>query len=644
MIILQTQHLSKVFGTETLFQNISLQIQERSRIALVGRNGTGKSTLLKILAGIESNDNGTVSKIKDLSIGYLDQHSAVDTAHTIWEEMLSVFSKTITLHHLVQETAALLTQEHILNNPKIYEQTLNTYDTLQHELEQQGGYRYEADIRSVLHGLRFFEQDYHRSISELSGGQKTRLALAKLLLEKHDLLILDEPTNHLDIDTLSWLENYLSNYKGALLIVSHDRYFLDKVVNEVYEISQKTSHYFKGNYSYYLNEKEVRLASAWKAYDKQQAEIEKLEDFVAKNLVRASTTKRAQSRRKQLEKMVRLEKPKQDDKSMHFQFMAEKESGQVVLQAENLSIGYENTVLSSPISLDIRKQQAVALIGPNGIGKSTLLKSILGHVSLLNGEIKLGSNVTIGYYDQEQTLLSPQKDVLHELWDDYPLVNEKDIRSTLGSFLFSGHDVLKPVHTLSGGERARLLLAKLAMKHDNFLILDEPTNHLDLDSKEILEDTLIRFDGTLLFISHDRYFINRIATHIVELSKTGSTLYIGDYDYYLEKKAQEHGITQPESSAQTTTQERDYISQKETQKLRRQLERAIQQLEDNMAHYDSQIAQIENELSQPDVYTDFEKSHNLTQSLHTIRQHYDEAMTQWESKHFELDEINASSS
>lgn len=640
MIILQGQQLSRVFGSDILFENISIQVQSNSRIALVGRNGTGKSTLLKILADIEKSDSGTLSKPKHISVGYLAQQSITDKNQTIWEEMLSVFTDTIALHKKVEQAALHLTDETVLNNDTAYQQALSLYDTLQHELEQSGGYSYESDIRSVLHGFKFFEEDHHRKISELSGGQKTRLALAKLLLEKHDLLLLDEPTNHLDIETLSWLETYLSNYKGALLIVSHDRYFLDKVAKEVYEITHKTMEHYKGNYSYYLEEKEKRFEIALKEYEKQQVEIAKLEDFVARNLVRASTTKRAQSRRKQLEKMTRIEKPKGTEKSARFQFVTNVESGNVVLQAEDVAIGYDQTILSSPIELDIRKQQAIALIGQNGIGKSTLLKTILGQLSCLNGRITLGSNVTIGYYDQEQENLTPNKTVLQELWDTFPLTNEKDIRSILGSFLFSGDDVTKPVSALSGGEKARLLLAKLSMNQDNFLILDEPTNHLDLDSKEVLENALIDFDGTLLFISHDRYFINRVATAIVELSPNGSHHYLGDYDYYLEKKQQ---LTTLETTTKKDLgqQQSHYTLSKDAQRQKRQLERRIEQLESDMSHLESQLSEIDEQLTHPDVFSDHQQSHALHEQSQTLRTQYDQCMHEWEELSLTLETLTS---
>ncbi|MBS4749818.1 ATP-binding cassette domain-containing protein [Granulicatella sp. zg-ZJ] len=639
MIILQGQQLSRHFGSDVLFENIHIAIQDQSRIGLVGRNGTGKSTLLKILASIEQSDSGQISMVKQLKIGYLDQHSAVNTENTIWEEMLHVFDDVIALQDRLNRIALSLSDEAILNDEKAYQETLSQYDTLQHELDNRGGYQYEATIKSVLNGFKFYEKDYHQSIGNLSGGQKTRLALAKLLLEKPDLLILDEPTNHLDIDTLSWLETYLINYQGALLIVSHDRYFLDKVVKEIYEISQKQIHHYKGNYSYYLEERDKRLALEWKQYEKQQEEIEKLEDFIAKNIVRASTTKRAQSRRKQLEKMVRLEKPKGDEKSARLTFVTEKESGNVVLQAEQLGIGYEDTLLAYPIDLDIRKQQAIAVVGPNGIGKTTLLKTLLGTLPTVKGHYKVGANVSIGYYDQEQRHLTPTKDVLSELWDDYPLMNEKDVRSVLGSFLFSGDDVKKLVASLSGGEKARLLLAKLALQKDNFLILDEPTNHLDLDSKEVLENALIDFDGTLLFISHDRYFINRVATSVLELSKNGSTLYIGDYDYYIEKKSQEKQEILIEQEKNVSIQQSDYTLSKEKQKQKRQLERQLETLEQQMHDCQERIGNIEESLASPDVFTNHEESYRLNTQLEEERQKYDTYLNEWETVALTLEDL-----
>lgn len=639
MIILQGQNLSRLFGSEVLFEKANLTIQHNSRIALVGKNGSGKSTLLKIILDIEKSDSGHISKNKDLKIGYLSQHPTLNEDNTIYFEMLDIFKDTLALHKQLEHYSHQLSDEKVLNNPTRYKETLDNLSTIQHEIEQCDGYAIESKIKMVLHGFKFHEKDYHTKISSLSGGQKTRLSLAKMLLENNDLLILDEPTNHLDIDTLNWLENYLTGYKGALLIVSHDRYFLDKVCQEVYELSQNTLHYYKGNYSYYVNEKQNRLEHALKEYEKQQVEIAKLEDFVAKNLVRASTTKRAQSRRKQLEKMVRLPKPIKDDKKASFQFVAEQESGNIVLETNDLAIGYDDTVLSQHIHLKIQKQEAIALIGDNGVGKSTLFKTLLNHIPSLHGSFKLGANVSIGYYDQEQKNLTPSKSILQELWDTFPTINEKDIRSILGSFLFSKDDVLKPISALSGGEKARVLLAKLSLEHNNFLILDEPTNHLDLDSKEVLEDTLIDYNGTLLFISHDRYFINKIATKIIEIKDNQFIEYIGDYNYYLEKRQQ--AIIEKNNNQTISSTQQQRIDNKETQKQIRQLERKIETLEVEMEQLEQQIKATEYQLTLPEIFSHHEQAFALHEQIESEKTQLSALLQQWEDSSIQLETIQS---
>ena len=648
MILLQANQVARHFGGDTLFENIQMEIQDNSRIALVGRNGAGKSTLLKIIAGIDPADEGTISKVKNLSMGYLDQHTGLNSEQTIWKEMLTAFEALRQvekrLHHLEEQ----LGNPDVMENPDVYNSILKEYDQLQHNFNEQNGYGYEAEIKAVLNGFRFDESFYDRDIANLSGGQKTRLALAKLLLEKPQLLILDEPTNHLDIETLAWLENYLQNYRGAILIVSHDRYFLDKIVNEVYDLSRRKITRYKGNYSRYLVLKEEQLLSDQKAFEKQQTEINKLEDFVARNLARASTTKRAQSRRKQLEKMDRLDKPLGDEKSARFLFSIEKQSGNIVLQSEDVAIGYDDTVLCSPVTLDIRKQEAIALVGPNGIGKSTLLKSLIKEIPLLNGTVSLGTNVSIGYYDQEQANLRSNKTVLQELWDEHPTTPEKDIRSILGSFLFSGEDVEKTVPQLSGGEKARVALAKLAMNKENFLILDEPTNHLDIDSKEVLENALIDYEGTILFVSHDRYFINRIATKVVELSENGSKLYLGDYDYYVEKKKEEEEIEQlmlaeeakknPETASTTPSTKNAFYQSKEEQRKIRSITRVIDDIEAQLAIIEEKTTTVQEEMSSPEHINDPGKLMDLQRELTTLETEQETLLEKWEEASLELEE------
>lgn len=650
MILLQVQQVARYFGADTLFENVSLDVSDNSRIALVGRNGVGKSTLLKMIIGNESPDAGQITKKKGLTIGYLAQNTGLESDKTIYAEMLSVFERLQIMEKNLHEMEAKIADPGADHSSSAYSQLLNQYDQLLHDFEEQNGYGYEAEVRSVLHGFHFEQEDYDRKISSLSGGQKTRLALAKLLLEQRDLLILDEPTNHLDIDTLTWLEGYVQNYKGALLIVSHDRYFLDRIVNEVYEISHHHSSYYKGNYSAYIDQKAERLRQDWKNYEKQQAEISKLEDFVNKNLVRASTTKRAQSRRKQLEKMERLERPEGDEKGPHFKFTADSQSGNIVLTVKDAAIGYDGRIISSPINIDLRKNQVMAIVGPNGIGKSTLLKSVLGQIPFVKGSSEFGINVKVGYYDQEQHNLHDKKTVLNELWDDHPTTPEKDIRSILGSFLFIGDDVSKVVHNLSGGEKARLLLTKLAMKHDNFLILDEPTNHLDIDSKEVLENAVMDFNGTVLFVSHDRYFINKVATCVLEIAPQGSTLYLGDYDYYLEKKAEQEEIAAAKSTAETpienspkevSTGKVNYQQGKERQKQERRLKRSVEEFEQLVEKLDAQKNDLENQMSSPENYNDLEKMGELQAKLQEISKKLAEAEENWEQASMELEEFLA---
>ncbi|HEU0638086.1 TPA: ABC-F family ATP-binding cassette domain-containing protein [Streptococcus pneumoniae] len=627
MIILQANKIERSFAGEVLFDNINLQVDERDRIALVGKNGAGKSTLLKILVGEEEPTSGEINKKKDISLSYLAQDSRFESENTIYDEMLHVFNN-------LRRTEQQLRQMELEMGKKSgddLDKLMSDYDRLSENFRQAGGFTYEADIRAILNGFKFDESMWQMKIAELSGGQNTRLALAKMLLEKPNLLVLDEPTNHLDIETIAWLENYLVNYSGALIIVSHDRYFLDKVATITLDLTKHSLDRYVGNYSRFVELKEQKLATEAKNYEKQQKEIAALEDFVNRNLVRTSTTKRAQSRRKQLEKMERLDKPEAGKKSANMTFQSEKTSGNVVLTVENVAIGYDGEILSEPINLDLRKMNAVAIVGPNGIGKSTFIKSIVDQIPFIKGEKRFGANVEVGYYDQTQSKLTPSNTVLDELWNDFKLTPEVEIRNRLGAFLFSGEDVKKSVGMLSGGEKARLLLAKLSMENNNFLILDEPTNHLDIDSKEVLENALIDFDGTLLFVSHDRYFINRVATHVLELSENGSTLYLGDYDYYVEKKAEVEMTQAEEASTSNQAKEaslvNNYQAQKESQKEVRKLMRQIESLETEIEELESQSQAISEQMLETN---DAGKLMELQAELDKISHRQEEAMLEWE--------------
>ena len=627
MIILQANKIERSFAGEVLFDNINLQVDERDRIALVGKNGAGKSTLLKILVGEEEPTSGEINKKKDISLSYLAQDSRFESENTIYDEMLHVFDDLRQMEKQLRQMELEMGEKSGEDLNKL----MSDYDRLSENFRQAGGFTYEADIRAILNGFKFDESMWQMKIAELSGGQNTRLALAKMLLEKPNLLVLDEPTNHLDIETIAWLENYLVNYSGALIIVSHDRYFLDKVAIITLDLTKHSLDRYVGNYSRFVELKEQKLATEAKNYEKQQKEIAALEDFVNRNLVRASTTKRAQSRRKQLEKMDRLDKPEAGKKSANMTFQSEKMSGNVVLTVENAAVGYDGEVLSQPINLDLRKMNAVAIVGPNGIGKSTFIKSIVEQIPFIKGEKRFGANVEVGYYDQTQSKLTPSNTVLDELWNDFKLTPEVEIRNRLGAFLFSGDDVKKSVGMLSGGEKARLLLAKLSMENNNFLILDEPTNHLDIDSKEVLENALIDFDGTLLFVSHDRYFINRVATHVLELSEKGSTLYLGDYDYYVEKKVEVEMSHIEEASTNNQAKEaspvNDYQAQKESQKEVRKLMRQIENLEAEIEELESQSQAISEKMLETN---DADKLMELQAELDKISHRQEEAMLEWE--------------
>ena len=641
MILLQTNDVMRRFGADVLFHNINLQIQDHGRTALVGRNGAGKTTLLKMITGITQPDEGTISKVKDLTIGYLAQDQGLDSQNNIWAELDLVFAP---LHEMEKEIHQLEDQLGDLDSDSDqYQQVLNKYDRLQDEYKKQGGFEYESRMRGILHGFGFGEEYYDTPVDALSGGQKTKLALAKILLQEPNLLILDEPTNHLDMNVLSWLEDYLKSYRGALLVVSHDRYFLDHVVKDVYDLDNRTLTHYTGNYTQFVAYKQERLKAEWKHYDQQQKKIAKLEDFVNRNIVRASTTKRAQARRKQLEKMDRLERPETDDRSIHFQFHSDKDSGTEVLDVENAKVGYDEQVLAGPLSFTVRKPQRIGIIGPNGIGKSTLLKSLLHQIPLVSGTVKFGANLEIGYYDQEQQQLHPEKTVLDEVWDDHPEVPEKDIRSLLGSFLFVGDDVYKPVHDLSGGEKARLELTKLSFKPINFLILDEPTNHLDIDSREVLENAINEFTGTVLFVSHDRYFINQVATDVLDMHKDGITHYEGNYDDFLaEQTKRQSSIPSDNTDKQATpsTGKQSYQQSKEQQKARRKLQRQVDKLEQEMSELEDQQTQLQEKMSQPEIATDIGKLTDLQKDLDATKDKAEEVELAWTEAAEKLEEFD----
>lgn len=543
-MLLQVSGLSKYYGATAVLSNITFQVQERERIGIVGVNGAGKSTLLQILAGEMTPDSGIINMRKDARIGYLAQNSGLSGDRTIDQEMRDVFADLIEMERELREMEVRIADPKEMEDEKRYEELLARYASRSDTFRERGGFEIDTRIRSVLHGMGFGQYPPDTNISSLSGGQKTRLALARLLLQAPDLLILDEPTNHLDIETLSWLEDYLRGYPGAILVVSHDRYFLDALAGSIIEIERQSAKRYTGNYSRYIELKAAEYESAMKQYERQQEEIARMEDFIRRNIARASTTKRAQSRRKMLERMERIDRPAGEVRRAAFAFEFDRQTGVDVLEVDNLAVKFEGSdkPLFRNVSFRLTRGETVAITGPNGIGKSTLLKALLGELPASSGTVRFGSNVKIGYYDQEQTGLNPVNTVLDEVWNAYPHLEEVRIRTVLGNFLFSGDDVQKKISALSGGEKARVALAKLMLERANVLILDEPTNHLDLYSKEVLESALIDFEGTLLFISHDRYFLNKMAERIIELTPNGTQIYLGNYDDMLDKKREQEEL------------------------------------------------------------------------------------------------------
>lgn len=632
MIVLQVSGLTKSFSGTNILENVQLEVHQRDRVALVGRNGAGKSTLLKIIAGESSADSGDLIIPKDTQIGYLEQHSGIDSTLTVWDEMMTVFKPLQLIERRIRELEEQMANSEVYSNPDEFERVTKEYDELQTNFKDAGGYQYESDTRSILHGMRFYPEDYDKKVNLLSGGQKTRLALAKMLLSKPDLLILDEPTNHLDIETLGWLEKYLVGYEGALLIVSHDRYFLDEIVTIVYEVSRMKVTKYTGNYSMYITEKGKNYEREQKMFEREVSEKAKLEEFIQKNIARASTSKMAQSRRKMMERTEWMDSPDGDEKSANFTFSVDRQSGNDVLAIDNLAIGYDDEPVAENLTMRVYKGDRIAIIGPNGVGKSTLLKTIVKKQTALFGEIRYGTNVQFGYYDQEQATLLGNSTVLEELWGQWPMMNEKDIRGILGRFLFTGDDVTKSVHSLSGGEKARLSLARLMLEKSNTLILDEPTNHLDLDSKVVLENALDDFPGTIIFVSHDRYFINRIATKVIDISATGAIEYLGDYSYFIEKKAEQAEILAESKKAIIEKQPVQAIQNggdRERKRHERRLTRAITELENEITILDEKIVQVENELSNPIYADDHIKLMEIQATIDQTQEQHDLKSEEW---------------
>ncbi|WP_223896462.1 ABC-F family ATP-binding cassette domain-containing protein [Lactobacillus huangpiensis] len=640
MIIAQGHDLEKQFGANTLFKNVNFSIDSNARIGLIGPNGVGKTTLLKIMTGEEEATHGDFTINKNIDVGYIAQENDLNENKTIWDEMLSVFTPLINMGKKIRDL-----QEEMSANPQ-KKDLLKQYDQLQYSFEQQGGYTYQADIKSILNGFNFPEATWTKKVGSLSGGEKTRLSFVKLLLRKPPLLLLDEPTNYLDLDTLDWLESYLKNYSGAILVVSHDQYFLDNLATQIFELQFGKLTVFKGNYSAYLSERQLRDRQQEEAYEKQQEKIKKDEEFIQKNIVRAKTTKRAQSRRKQLEKMERISPPKHKNK-VRINFQSERPSGKEVLILRDLTIGYPTKTMVHGISLQINKGDRVAVIGQNGIGKSTLLKTVMKELKPKKGSIKYGASLDIGYYDQELQGLDPGKTVIDTVWDRHKTMPEKDVRSILASFLFTAKDIDKTVGQLSGGQKARLTLTVLSLEHNNFLLMDEPTNHLDLEAKEVLEQALQNYDGTLLFVSHDRYFINQLANKIVEIKNGVAQVYEGDYSYYLDEKNKQDLASENESSENREIVEPEQNKNKlsyQEQKLRdsqkRKLQREVENTENKIEKLEKEQKDIQSQMADPAIATNFDKLGPLQEQLSAVQKQLDDANDAWESALNKLDSFD----
>ena len=640
MIIAQAQDLEQRFGGNTIFSNISFSVPDNARIGLVGPNGAGKTTLLKIMTGQQEPTSGQFTINKGFKVGYIAQENALDEDKTIWDEMLTVFDNLIEKNKRITKM-----QEQIAEHPED-EDLLKRYDQLAYDFEQEGGFTYQAEIKSILNGFNFKKNTWQKVIGTLSGGEKTRLAFVKLLLQKPPVLLLDEPTNYLDLDTLDWLEAFLKNYQGAIITVSHDQYFLDHLANQIFELNFGKLTTFKGNYSQYVKERELMNNQQEAAYEKQQEKIKKEEEFIQKNLVRASTTKRAQSRRKALDKMERIKPPKHKQK-VRINFTSDRPSGKEVLIAKDLTIGYPDKTMVSDIDFQVNKNDRVAIIGPNGIGKSTLLKTIMKKIEPKDGSIKYGASLDIGYYDQELQSLDPSKTVLDTIWDRHKTMPEKDVRSILASFLFTAEDIDKTVGQLSGGQKARLTLTVLSLEKDNFLLMDEPTNHLDIEAKEVLEQALDTYDGTLLFVSHDRYFINELANKIISVRDGHAKIYNGNYSYYLDEKAKQAAAVQEAEAEQTesTTSANQnkgklsYQEQKARDSQKRKLERAVSEAEARIEKLEAEEQEIQTEMANPDIAASFEKLGPLQEKLSAVQEQLEQANNDWENALEALDEF-----
>ena len=639
MIILSAQHIAKSFGVNAVLRDVSLTVQQGDRIGLVGVNGCGKSTLMRILAGLDAQDGGEISLVRGLRVGYLAQQNMVTSSETVWNELQKVYEQVFAMEKKLRELEDEMAHAH--TDAQRFAQLSADYDRLTQRFEEADGYSWKSMVSGVLNGLGFKPAQYDQCVDSLSGGEQTRLCLARLLLQKPDLLLLDEPTNHLDMETLQWLENYLAAYKGSVLVISHDRYFLDHVCTGIVEILMGSSEQYNGNYTRYIALRQERFESRMRAYEIQQKEIERQQAIIARYRMfnREKSIRAAESREKALDRMEKLEKPV-DERAIRFSFEARRRTGEDVLQLTEISKSFGEKHLFHDLTLRVRAGDRVALIGPNGVGKSTLIKIIVGEELPDTGFIRYGSNVDIGYYDQHQSTLHADKTALDEIWDRFPQMEQSNVRGALGMFLFTGDDVFKPIHTLSGGEKGRVALTALMLRKDNLLLLDEPTNHLDMDSREVLEDALADFGGTIITVSHDRYFINRIANRIIEMQPDGVTEYIGNYDDYIERKNRPVAV-EAEAGKTKTELEKEKRREKLSRQALRQLKIRAQEAEKAVGVKEAEIAELETQMADPSLYSDAQKSADVQRAYQKAQQALQTLYEQWEAAEAALSQEEA---
>ena len=639
MIILSAQHIAKSFGVNAVLRDVSLTVQQGDRIGLVGVNGCGKSTLMRILAGLDAQDGGEISLVRGLRVGYLAQQNMVTSGETVWNELQKVYEQVFAMEKKLRELEDEMAHAH--TDAQRFAQLSADYDRLTQLFEEADGYSWKSMVSGVLNGLGFKPAQYDQCVDSLSGGEQTRLCLARLLLQKPDLLLLDEPTNHLDMETLQWLENYLAAYKGSVLVISHDRYFLDHVCTGIVEILMGSSEQYNGNYTRYIAQRQERFESRMRAYEIQQKEIERQQAIIARYRMfnREKSIRAAESREKALDRMEKLEKPV-DERAIRFSFEARRRTGEDVLQLTEISKSFGEKHLFHDLTLRVRAGDRVALIGPNGVGKSTLIKIIVGEEQPDTGFIRYGSNVDIGYYDQHQSTLHADKTALDEIWDRFPQMEQSNVRGALGMFLFTGDDVFKPIHTLSGGEKGRVALTALMLRKDNLLLLDEPTNHLDMDSREVLEDALTDFGGTIITVSHDRYFINRIANRIIEMQPDGVTEYIGNYDDYIERKNRPVAV-EAEAGKTKTELEKEKRREKLSRQALRQLKIRAQEAEKAVGIKEAEIAELEAQMADPSLYSDAQKTADVQRAYQKAQQALQTLYEQWEAAEAALSQEEA---